>query len=411
MPFRVFYANIILAATVVLSGCARSLPGVATAALEGRLSTTTAARSVPIGDVFRYAGSMTTSSGGVPLRAAVSQTVTVTATPYPYAPQIGAVDFHSVETDNSGGTPSVWTSDAWRGWGAASGGTTPYVLYGSRANDAAGDTYLDRYPTPQTLDQQPERNGASWSNGATLMLRETDADGTVANVSYAASGAYVENARYATACGYGAPCALEATVTPAGAARYRGSLLTASGIDSIVLSAPRDGQIAIAYTYPGGYQQSVTVAAWFSASAPLYAESDSIRTGVAFPKACAVPARFGTTGNVVVRNVSQVDPAAGTSESQQTQSYTVPVYGTVCAELSETVLTYYDYANANFSSTPLATNRVSETLSLRSASLAATGALQARVRWSELQLKHQMLHDAHRALRALGRRPTAWTRS
>ncbi|MBV8490184.1 MAG: hypothetical protein JO199_06600 [Candidatus Eremiobacteraeota bacterium] len=333
-----------------------------------------------LGAIFRYAGSSVTSGAAGTQRSAIAQTVTVSATPYPYGPAAGAADFHGVEIDRSGSGTTVWTSDDWRGPGAPNRGTVPWQSYGSRIGDGAGDTFLYRYPAPLVLDQAPERNGASWSNPATLLYREQDADGTAATAAYAPNGAYSENVQYpASACGYASACRLSIATSAAGAARYSGSVLLASGIDSIALSAPRAGEVTVVYTYTGGYQQSEAVPQWFPSGVALYAESDSIRTGVVFPPACAVPAAFGSAGNAVLRSISQVDPAAGTLSGEVTQTYTSAAYGTVCAVYSSTVQHYYDVANAVYSSVPIATDTVAETLTLRSAKLAGVHELDRRL--------------------------------
>lgn len=382
MPFRFFNVACAAGATALaLVGCRSVLPSLVPTPLPSAAPPPVAAEAHSgFGSVFHYQGTLSTTTASGQTVTAVSQLVTVTATPYPYATIANAVDYHSVETDRTGSSESVATSDTWRGNGAPSNGVVREFLYGSRSHDASGNEFVFRYPAPQTVDEIPETNGAAWSNSAALLYRESDADGTVASATYAASGAYDETVRYGNPSCYSAACVLNATVSQAGAARLSGSALVASGIDSIVLSAPRKGTIEVTYTYPGGYRQTAAVPAWFASGVPLYAESDAVRTGVAFPSACRVPASFGKTGNAVVRDISQIDPAGGASQTQQTQTYTLARWGTVCAQLSETTLQYYDYANARFSGVPLAVKRLSETLTLKSATPRGGRALDARAR-------------------------------
>ena len=400
MSLRVLGAHAALVATVAAAGCSASLPALERAAAAH--ATTAPAPAVRtgtwmVGDVFHYAGSTVRSSGGGSTRAAVTQTVTVTATPYPYANRPGAADFHSAETDRSDGRARTWTADAWRGYGPPAGGVAPFLLYGVSVEDA-GDSFLYRYPVAQTTDRQPQQNGASWSNGATLRYRERDADGTTAQASYAAGGAYAERVRYAASCGYSGACTLDAAVLASGASRVLGSALTASGTASIGLSAPRAGSIEIDYTYLGGSQQRLFIPAWFAADKPLYAEDDRIVTGEPrFRPPAPVPRVFGSGGNVVIRNVSQIDPAAGTSEREVTRTYSTQAYGTVCSVLSSAVLQYYDYATGVFSGTPIASANESETLSLRSERLENERSLGEAVEAAQARLLTLVRQRAVRA--------------
>jgi hypothetical protein len=294
------------------------------------------------------------------------QTIVVNATPYPYASAPGSLDYHSVEVDRTGATSRSWVADAWSGDGVAQAGVTPYLYYGARIDDGYGDAFLYRYPAPLIVDRTPQTNGASWSNGGALALRENDRNGTTAEAVYAADGSYTERVRYPYACSFGYACVLNVTARAGGSARYSGSALNANGIASIAIGAPTSGTIAIDIGLSDGAVDRFGVPAWFAAGEPLYAESDWVHTNAMLPHACTLSKYAGSTANVVVRRIVRIDPAAGSSETQETQTYTTPRYGTICVAFSDQLLDYYDFGTADFSGTPIATARVFEVLSLTS---------------------------------------------
>ncbi|HTU82816.1 MAG TPA: hypothetical protein VMF61_11840 [Candidatus Acidoferrales bacterium] len=346
------------------AGCSAALPPPTQTAPSGAAPASLSRRTVSAGDVFRYAGLLTQTQNGVGSRAAVSQTVTVSATPYPYASEPGALDYGSVQTAH-GDAPATWHAEAWRGDGPSAGGVVPQLLYGSRIEQNA-TTSIYRYPVPPVTGEQPQRNGAGWSNGARLSYARYGADGTQTHADYDAAGGYTERVRYAAPCGYSGDCELDATVSDSGAARYAGSLLTASGIASIQLGAPVGGTIEVVYVYAGGSAQSLTIPAWFAPS-KLYSETDSISTGTPFPANCKVPAKYGASGNVVTRVVRQVDPAAGTLERLEARTYSASSVGAVCSTVTQSLTAYYDYSSGRFGAVPLRRASQSETLTLQSA--------------------------------------------
>lgn len=317
-----------------------------------------------VGDEFTFGGTLVETTDGKTQRADVTQKIVVTATPYPYRQESGSLDYRSTEWDRFRGGTRRWTADAWRGSGPVKRGITPTLLYGSDvANDA--DAFLYRYPVPLVVDREPERDGATWSNAAALTFDETDRDGTVAAMKYWPAGGYEEGVLYPEDCGY-AKCRLAVKATSDGSARYSGSVLESQGIDSIVIAAPLHGSIAIVFNQTNGSKKRYAVGAWFARGAPLYGESDTIHTHVTFPRTCAPAKRFGRSGNVVVRAIARIDPAAGYFETQEIASYTSPRFGSVCLTMSDLRLVYYDFAAGRFSQTPLAATRANEELSLRS---------------------------------------------
>jgi hypothetical protein len=316
-----------------------------------------------VGDRFVYAGVLTKTVDGRVMRASVRQTVTVTATPYPYGRAPGSVDFHSAEWDYFPGGNRRWTADAWRGDGAPERGVTPRLLYGSHVDD--GNSELYRYPVALVLDRVPERNGATWSNSASLVYDEKDRNGTSGRIDYGSRGAYSERVLYPSYCGAGR-CELDVTAALGGSAAYAGSALVASGIASIAIGAPKHASIAIVFTLDDRSKRTFHATAWFAPGAKLNSESDVIHTGVTYPRSCAVPKYFGTAGNVIVREVARIDPAAGYSETQETHTYTSGRHGAVCLAMSDVRLGHYDFTNDRFSGKPIAQTSITEILSLRS---------------------------------------------
>jgi hypothetical protein len=318
------------------------------------------------GDRFAFAGSLLEAQDGKTRRADVTQKIVVFSTPYPYRRVSASLDYRSTERDGfRNGKVRRWTADAWRGSGRVKHGVAPVLLYGVHVAQDGG-SFLYRYPAPVVLDRKPERDGDTWSNDAALRYDESDRDGTVAEIAYRPDGAYAESVRYPSACGFGKHCRLDVNVASNGAAAYAGSALEASGIASIAIGAPVRGSIAIAFTATNGLKKRVSFPAWFARGTALYAESDAIHAHAAFPRKCALPERFGESGNVVVRQIARVDPAAGYLETQETQTYASVRFGTVCLTMSDLRLTYYDFSTGRFGGTPLTKTRVVEVLALRS---------------------------------------------
>jgi hypothetical protein len=172
-----------------------------------------------------------------------------------------------------------------------------------------------------------------------------------------------------------------------GNADLTGQYLLYGGFYQFLYPAPASGAINItaASLAPPGYTsygtpQTLSSFDWIpsTATAP-YAETDSIATNVAFDAACSVPAKYGTTGNLVTESSTSIDPVFGTIDQQTTKSFDVTGVGTVCIELSDTTQTFYDYSGQeglvilSYSSTgplPILTSTSSETLTLASAKVA-----------------------------------------
>ncbi len=318
-----------------------------------------------VGDEFTFGGTLVETTDGKMQRADVTQKIVVTATPYPYGKESGSLDYRSTEWDRFRGGTRRWAADAWRGSGPVNHGIAPMLLYGSDVDEDA-NTYRYRYPVPLVVDRQPERDGATWSNGAGLRYDETDRDGTFATMEYWPAGGYEEGVLYPYDCSFAKRCRLEVKTSSDGSGRYSGSALESHGIDSIVIAAPLRQSIAIVFNETNGSKKRYAVGAWFARGSPLYGESDTIHTHVTFPRTCAAAKRFGRSGNVVVRALARIDPAAGYFETQEIASYTSPRYGSVCLTMSDRRLVYYDVAAGRFSRTPLDATRVTEVLSLRS---------------------------------------------
>jgi hypothetical protein len=367
MSLRPIVAALLAAAAT--SGCQGSdshayLPSNASA--SQRASQTNLGSPSAPGDVFTFRGTLVQ-----PPTTTVLQTVSVVATPFPYGGAPRAVDFHTLEID--GGSGPATTTDEWTGLGSAVHGRTPDLTYGSIESDGSGDEYAERDTVPLTLDLLPETNGATWSNGATAIDRENDADGTIARRTYTATGAYTESEDLPYQCTY-AQCALALHANRTGSGSLSGSAFAAQGIQAVRVAAPAAGAIAISVAYTGGSQQSGSIRAWFAAGTPLYNEKDSLRTATPFPSTCSVPAKFGTRGTLIVRTIARIDPILGYAQTQTTNTYESPQYGPVCTQTWFAQRRYYDYPTLTFSSTPLSTQTISERLTLQSATLGSSKA-------------------------------------
>jgi hypothetical protein len=358
---------------------------------------------------------------------AVTQTVSVGASPNPFG-SAGAGDFHSVETDASALVTHSTTTDAWLGLSGQN-----LVEYGYKTADDSGDSLSAQFSVPAIQDEYPEANGAAWTNSPAGTFIEKDADATSSTRTYAANGTYTEtttNSRMGTTTSI--------TENPDGSGSINANGLYLGGfVDSIAVSAPASSQISITINYdqpatptpaPTGQPSPTpgptipplvyTAPAWYGTGTPvLYSQSTTVKTGIAYPASCSVPATYGTSGNELVQTTTRLDTVLGYTDTQTQTTYTNTQYGPVCVVLSDVQNDYYDYqddfADANgfhfhFPGTALSTATVSETLTLQAGAVVhaarttqSHGALsisQARVAAAAASLQLRMQRSRHQRL-------------
>lgn len=298
-------------------------------------------------------------------------------------------NFHTVENDAYSLRTSTTTSDALYSFVPAGAGFN-FVLDSLNASDSnapTADTYQYAYATPMVLDELPETNGAVWSNSGAVTITEKDADGTTATRIYKADGSYTEAQNQPG--GQVANIAENAD----GGGSYGGSYLFTGTLASLTFSAPSPvpsapPQITIALNFPPAptpdpsaspgvptpspapTPQTLKLSTWYGSAPTLYAESDTVATGVAFPATCSVPSGYGTNGADVKQTIDKIDTILGYKDHTVTDSYVVQGFGPVCVLMADTQTNYYDYLNDTqfsfvFSHTPISTSTISETLTLQ----------------------------------------------
>ena len=355
---------------------------------------------------FKYSGSLAQSdvytypvSSPFPSStssATVSQTVSIGSSPITVGGSAVASDVHSVENDVTALQTTTTTSDGWIGFPTE---TTPaalyeYALFTNDGGSPSASSVNTSFTSPQQVDVIPEA-AATWTNSPTAIVTEKDADGTSDTRTIAANGTYVDAQTD--------PFNLNLVITTNadGSGSYTGTLLQAFGITGFFMSAPANGTINVTVHAPApspspGQTPGPAVvtpiaspAAWFGTTFKPYNESDTETAGVTYPGLCAVPAKFGTSGNHIAQVIDTTDPVLGYTEHKTMDEYTGSA-GPVCVVLSDTQKYYYDYLNdtsgaissfANFvgGPTPLHTYALNETVSLQSASGGGQSVFGARI--------------------------------
>jgi hypothetical protein len=338
-------------------------------------SNVTDATLSPLATAGTYAGtSLQTDAFGYPRASplpstSVAGSLALTLTNGSVANPAGqpATNIHSVETQTLPLFTTTETTDSWLAFS-----TTQTSLFGFASTDNESpvpNTLTTAYTTPQIVDALPETNGATWTNSPEASIVESDADGESAARTVNADGTYTEVDTYPNRDPYTFTNTI--TVNPDGSGSYTGSGFIAYGVYGLTYSAPASGIITVDVLSHQGPVLFGTVKAWYP-NASFYRQQNTITTGTTFPKACAVPARYGIAGNELLQVTSRVDPVIGYTDSQTIQTYTAPSAGAVCVALSDTTDYYYDYSDDQgdavfgFSSTPRQVATLTQTLTINS---------------------------------------------
>lgn len=346
-----------------------------------------------LGDSMTFSGSRVTaasfsypSPSPYPATSAtdsLTQTVAVSASPNPFG-SLTAGDFHTVETDVAALVTHTTTTDAWIGISGSD-----LVEYGYKSADDSGDSMSVQPAAPAILDQNPETNGASWTNGAGATYTEKEADGTATSLTYNANGTYSETT---TNTGTRVNTTIVENADGSGSLSANGSYL-GGNVDNIVFSAPAANQVTVTVNYvqppqptaaPSGQPSPTpaptiaplvyTAPAWYGSGTPsFYSQVTTVTTGAAYPVSCSVPSAYGTSGGKLVQTTTRLDAILGYTDTQTQTTYTNAQYGPVCVIVSDVQNEYYDYqddfAAANgfhfhFPGTPLSTTTIAQTLTL-----------------------------------------------
>lgn len=242
-------------------------------------------------------------------------------------------------------TETVVTSVA----SAQNGSVTNVAETKTAYSDSDGFTQTITYPTPLVIDQEPENNGATWTNRASKVSVEQYDDGTNINRTTNADGSYYE-VEYNANQAYNNRATVNSDGSGSWVANNTGFLgniysefaFAAPSAGSSTFTGTYTSYACTTYTLCGTTTQNVGI---FFATSPvvLWSDNSTITTGVNFPASCSVPSSYGTSGNDINTQTSSIDPLFGVSETIVTNAYTSTSAGLVCVLSTDTLKTFYDW--------------------------------------------------------------------
>jgi hypothetical protein len=311
--------------------------------------------------------------------------------------------FYTTQTETLPTVTHTTTVSATTATQTGTSGATDLILGSVQIKDDSGDSQSLSYPSPITIDEQPETAGAMWSDTAALTSDESFADGSTDTRTQNADGSYVD--KLVSPDGTNATLQVFSTgegkfSTPNNAPGIAGGCIAsydfgaATGAtfpiqivfnnEPICGGAP-PGSVPVP-GYPNLALFTETAATWFtvSSSTPLYSDKTKISAITSYPANCAVPASAGKPANQVERTVDSVDPLLGYVEATVTDTYTANGGGAVCVEMGDDVLAFYDWQGTNtngshnfLSGSPIQETLTSQVLTLQNSSSAPIGAQSA----------------------------------
>ena len=345
--------------------------------------TVTSQRPGNTGDTFNFTGTLKSVIQLVNRNPTVPQVdqanVTLTSTATSSSQQSGGglsgvvAQSNSTETDVYPlQTITTKTLNA-MGWTTPSGGHSTVLNLGSQATDSNGSTYTTQ-PDVQNgngiIDVLPETAGPFGPNTAALAYNEDDPAKFHRDRTVATTGAYVEHGT--DALGDLQTITVNANLSASYDARQYSGL-------AFTMTAPSGTPKTIVvrvFNSAGTQIAAISTPSWIPASMTQPStETDTDNGSQPFPAACAVPSKYGTSGNQIVQTINRVDPAFGNLEVLTTTTYLAPRVGPVCIQMTDSVKTFYDFTGQDgFSllvgggTTDLQETTLSETLTLQSAS-------------------------------------------
>ncbi len=323
----------------------------------------------------------------------VTQTTTVT-NPATFAGSSGAVDFHTVETDQqTAPAPQTFTETLDNYYSFSD------TLYAGNFNnlgytstDDSGYSVTYTFGSGNGLaDVLPETSGATWTNNAAATIATTSIDAESSTQTYSADGSYVETINYQNVNAMGPTTTATVHSNLDGTGLYDtprlGTELDANYTYAVASpsAAGSSGTITEMTTIPvepGSTATpevvTTTVPNWIPTGklgTSLASESDVDMGPQTLPAACAIPASFGTSANEIVQTKEIVDPMFGQTDDSTTTTYDIANVGPVCVQLAEEQKDYYDFSGQNgtgyFSGTPQQITDVAETLYLTAEQLSS----------------------------------------
>jgi hypothetical protein len=235
------------------------------------------------------------------------------------------------------------------------------------------------YANPQILDKLPEANGDTWSNAdPAATVTEALADGSQFSRNIASDGSYTETDTLGGNAGTN-------TIAVNGVAN--GKPLDGSGDYTFAgtdfsYGAPSGGSITLSIIQNGVVQKTRSFPAWFTppTGSSYITDTFTDNGSAAIPAQCGVPSTIATSGNQIVETYSVLDPVLGYTDKRITTSYVVSGYGAVCVTISDTMNSYYDYADdttridyQSQNGQPNSVDAITETIGMQSATCAGGG--------------------------------------
>jgi len=367
-------------------------------------ATITAASARPgAGVTATYTGTYTENDvnnviGATPVPSVMSYTVATTISAAAATDGSGNTVFTSNESDNGGLKTTNITTNATVAY-QANGQSTNVRTLKTVATDSNGVTYETDYgPNNGLQTVLPETNGAAFTNDAQLEYKETDpgipgiGTETAQNCNPTASASIDRcqnsDGSYTQYNGALTSGATAITNSASGNVDFSGKLLlnsipapnpTSPPGRQYTFNAPSGGTITYTYYNPINttHPSSTTVPDWIPSSLTVPSvETDTITTGQALDPSCAPGAGFTSSpATKVTQTITIADPTFGTLETRTTSSYDVAGPGTVCAVVSDSISTFYDYSYqegpsprlfpSNSATTPVEQVTIAQTISLQ----------------------------------------------
>lgn len=279
----------------------------------------------------------------------------------------GSITASETVTGNNESLSSTTTTDVTP---SPNGSVTNVTVVRQTYSDSDGYADSIAYPTPLIVDQEPENDGANWTNGAAKTSDESYDDGEGIDRTTNADGSYVET-EVDSNTGVNNTATVNSNASGSWEAAANSYGFYGGYFTGFTWTAPSAGSVTFTGTEYTGSTETLTVAQFFPTPPPLASSGSTIATGVTFPGACNVPAAYGTSGNDIHTVTDDVDPLFGFSETTTTDAYTSTTYGLVCARSTDVLDTYYDWNGDEYyflyaSSTPLIVTTTTQTLTLQS---------------------------------------------
>lgn len=366
-------------------------------------------RPANAGDTFAFSGTLNRvdtysypANNPLPstnVSAAVTQAVTVNATPNPYGAGT-AQDFTVNEADAYPSQTQSAKTDYFYTLSAASAGSSQFQLLGYKATDESNNVTSVQYATPAIVDQLPETASASWTNSPALSLNETTAAGDTITRTVNADGSYTETDHlYGSGTNYpSVSVAMQENSDGSGSVKITkyetngpfGYPAGTLALTNYFISAPTPNTVGLpqlqfthqSYVTTGTpapiTQYAVPSAVWYPLNNAgtinaIYSETDANNGALAILASCNVPSAFGTSANQLVQSISSVDTVLGTLTTTTTTQWVVSGFGPVCVQVASDVQAFYNYNNDTTrfgpvfqAQLPQQETKIAETLTLQS---------------------------------------------